>query len=317
MSPMRTQPLMQKSIFDVADWESDPEFGVFPQGARAKEAVFAPSLPPEPVLVPGKRYLFKRSKRSYPDQFWGEIIAYRIGCLLGVKVPPAFAAWNSKTGHCAALIEWFYNENTESFVMAGDFLQMMHKDFNRKLGTQHNFEDNMVLLRMFSIRRILIEPNWQQWWIDALLFDALTGNTDRHQDNWGFIFTRSEQTVSCRLAPLFDNGTSLGHERFPDRVNLWPKTSIDRYIGKGKHHLKWSMDDPVQGHFELLKRAVEEWPDTRDAVSAKLNFPPDELSDVTGDLLRLDAAIPLSQERYAFILRLLKERLALLKAMFL
>jgi hypothetical protein len=59
---MRTQPLVQKSIFDVADWESDAEFGVFPQGARAKDAVFAPSVPPEPVLVPGKRYLFKRSK---------------------------------------------------------------------------------------------------------------------------------------------------------------------------------------------------------------------------------------------------------------
>lgn len=314
---MRTQPLVQTAIFDVADWESDPEFGIFPQGARAKDAVFAPSLPLEAVLVPGKRYLFKRSKRSYPDQFWGEIIAYRIGCLLGVKVPPAFAAWNSKTRHCAALIEWFYNENTESFVMAGDLLQRMNKSFDRKLGTQHNFMDNLRLLRLLSIWRVLIEPDWRQWWIDALLFDTLIGNTDRHQDNWGFIYPRSEQTVSCRLGPLFDNGTSLGHERFPDRVNLWPKTSIDRYIGKGKHHLKWSMDDPVQGHFDLLKRAVEEWPDTRDAVCAKLNFPAGDLSDVTADLLRLNAAIPLSQDRYAFILRLLTERLALLKAMFL
>jgi len=314
---MRTQPLVQTAIFDVADWESDPEFGIFPQGARAKDAVFAPLPPPEAVLVPGKRYLFKRSKRSYPDQFWGEIIAYRIGCLLGVKVPPVFAAWNSKTGHCAALIEWFYNENTESFVMAGDFLQMMHKDFDRKLGTQHNFEDNMVLLRMFSIRKILIEPNWRQWWIDALLFDTLIGNTDRHQDNWGFIFTRSEQNVSCRLAPLFDNGTSLGHERFPAFIARWTQGDFGRYIAKGKHHLRWSLDDPVQDHFELLKRVVDEWPDTRDAVCARLNFPAGDLSDVTADLLRLDAAIPLSQDRYAFILRLLTERLALLKAMFL
>jgi len=77
------------------------------------------------------------------------------------------------------------------------------------------------------------------------------------------------------------------------------------------------MNDPVQGHFDLLKRTVEEWPDTRDAVCAKLNFPAGDLSDVTADLLRLDAAIPLSHDRYAFILRLLTERLALLKAIFL
>lgn len=314
---MRTQPLIQTAIFDVADWESDPEFGVFPQGARAKDAVFAPIQPPEAVLVPGKRYLFKRSKRSYPDQFWGEIIAYRIGCLLGVNVTPAFAAWNSETGHCAALIEWFYEEHTESFVMAGDFLQMMHKGFDRKLGTQHNFMHNLRLLRMLSIRRILVEPHWRQWWIDALLFDTLIGNTDRHQDNWGFIFTRSEQNVSCKLPPLFDNGTSLGHERFTDRTNQWTQAVFDRYIAKGKHHLKWSLDDPVQGHFDLLQRAVDEWPDTLDAVRAKLNFPSETLSEVTGDLPELNAAIPLSKERYAFILRLLNERLALLKAMFL
>lgn len=99
---MRIQPLVQATAFDVADWEVDAEFGVFPQGARAKDAVFAPAIPPEAVLVGEKRYLFKRSKRSYPDQFWGEVIAYRVGCLMGLEVPPAFAAFNSRTGHSAA-----------------------------------------------------------------------------------------------------------------------------------------------------------------------------------------------------------------------
>ena len=83
MKLMATTALVQTAVFDVARWEQDAEFGVFPQGARAKDAVFAPLLPSEPVLVGGKRYLFKRSKRSYPDQFWGEVIAYRVGCLLG------------------------------------------------------------------------------------------------------------------------------------------------------------------------------------------------------------------------------------------
>jgi len=304
-------------MFDVADWESDQEFGVFPQGARAKDAVFAPDKPSDTVIVAGKRYLFKRSKRSYPDQFWGEVIAYRVGCLLGVTVPPAFAAWNSKTEHCGALIEWFYNDNIESFVMAGDFLQKMNKDFDRKCGAHHNFMDNMLLLRALSIQRILIEPHWRRWWIDALLFDALIGNTDRHQDNWGFIFRRADHKITYRLAPLFDNGTSLGHERFTGRINQWIKADYDRYIAKGKHHLKWSLRDPVQGHFDLLRRAVDEWPDTQDAVRAKLDFSSDALSDVTKDLLQLTATIPLSNERHEFILHLLNERLALLKAMFL
>lgn len=232
---MRIPPLIQTAVFDVADWEVDAEFGVFPQGARAKDAVFAPNQPPESVITPGRRYLFKRSKKSYPDQFWGEVVAYRVGCLLGVQVPPAFAAWNSQTGHCAALIEWFY-DGSEAFVMAGDFLQKIQSDFDRNRGTQHNLLDNMRLLRMLAIPKVL-EPGWRQWWVDALLFDALIGNTDRHQDNWGLIFYRAGQETRCRLAPLFDNGTSLGHERFTSHVGDWNDGNYGRYIANGTHHV--------------------------------------------------------------------------------
>jgi hypothetical protein len=130
---MKLQALVQQRAFDVAGWEMDAEFGVFPQGARAKEAVFAPVPSPDAVIVGGKRYLFKRSKRSFSDPFWGELIAYRVGCLMGLQVPPAFAAFNSRTGHCAALIEWFYRDGAEMFVLGGDFMQMLRPDFDRAI----------------------------------------------------------------------------------------------------------------------------------------------------------------------------------------
>lgn len=199
--------------------------------------------------------------------------------------------------------------------MAGDFLQKIHKDFDRKQGKQHNLLDNMHLLRTFAISKLL-EPGWRQWWIDALLFDALIGNTDRHQDNWGFIFRRTEQDAPCRLAPLFDNGTSLGHERFTDRVDRWTEADYDRYVSKGTHQLKWSLSDPVQGHISLLQRALDEWPDTRKVAGARLNFSFDELSDAVADLARLAAVTPLTSERFEFMLRLLACRLELLRALF-
>ena len=181
---MRLHPLRQTLIIDVVDWEIDAEFGVYPQGARAKDALFAPrdALPDE--LTPDRRYLFKRSRKNYPDQFWCEVVAYRIGCLLGVEVPPAFAAWNSATGLCAALIEWFYVDGESLLVHAGDFLLKVQPDFDRKQGTRHNLHHNSVLTRTLS-QKGRLQPEWRQWWVDALLFDALIGNTDRHQDNWG------------------------------------------------------------------------------------------------------------------------------------
>lgn len=310
---MRISPKIQTAAFDVAEWEEDSEFGIFPQGARAKDAVFAPDSPPEPVIKPGRRYLFKRSRERYPDQFWGEVVAYRIGCLLGVTVPPAFAAWNSKTQICASLIEWFYVDGMEAFISGGDLISYVRPDFDRKSGEQHNMKDNIVLMRMFYQTKSFY-VNWRQWWVDALLFDALIGNTDRHQDNWGLLFGSN----GIRLSPLFDNGTALGHEMFCARVKQWHDQELDRYIGKGFHHLRRSLDDtvPIRGHLDLLQWALAEWPETYQTAGQRLNFSATDLSDAVSDLMALDVPVRFSPERCAFILRLLKRRHERLKSIF-
>lgn len=318
----RLPPLVQAAAFDVADWDVDAEFGVFPQGARAKDAVFAPALPPDLVLVSGKRYLFKRSKRSYPDQFWGEVIAYRVGCLMGLEVPPAFAAFNSRTGYSAALIEWFYVDGVELFMLGGDFMQMICKEFDRNKGTQHNLQDVELLMRLL-VRTKALNQNWRQWWVEGLLFDALIGNSDRHQDNWGLIFDavgrEPPNMPSCRLAPLFDNGTSLGHERFPERVNGWTDLRLDQYIQKGTHHIKSSLETErcVQGHFALLRYLLNDWaPYTDlDLLRERIDFSQEDLISYTADLVRLPVPVPMTTERMQFAIRLLLRRQALLRAL--
>lgn len=306
----------QAAAFDVAAWERD-EFEIFPQGARAKSALKTPHQPPDAVLRGSWRYLFKRSKRSYPDQFWGEVVAYRLGCLLGIRVPPAFAAFDSETGISGALIEWFYDENRESFILAGDFLQKLKPDFEREKGSDHNMRGNIVLLsalaRSNKGTRSSFRDDWRQWWVDTLLFDALIGNTDRHQDNWGFIFGDG----SIRLSPAFDNGTSLGSERFESRVSSWSEEQVDRYIAKGTHHVRWSRDNGelTRSHFEVLQLALEKWPQTRDLARHRLNFPRRMLPESISDLTELDLPIPLSKGRFDFIVRLLTRRHELLQAL--
>lgn len=316
---MTIQPLIQTTAFNVAEWETDAKFGVFPQGARAKDAVFAPARPPEPVLVGGKRYLFKRSKRSYPDQFWGEVIAYRVGCLMGLGVPPAFAAFNSSTGHSAALIEWFYRDGAELFVHGGDFMQRIRPDFERDRGTKHNLQDVERLMRGLVNPKALTQ-NWRQWWVEALLFDAPIGNSDRHQDNWGLIFDapghKPIERPACRLAPLFDDGTSLGHERFPDRVAGWTDARLDQYIERGTHHIKSSIEiGHVQGHLALLSHVLQHWEKHMDLnlLRSRIDFHPRDLILCMADLVNLAVPLPLSTERMRFVCCLLIRRHALLR----
>ena len=99
-------------------------------------------------------------------QFWGDVIAYRVGCLLGLEVPPAFAAFNSSTGISAVLIEWFYRDGAELFALGGDFMQMLRERFDRDRGTQHNLQDVERLMRAM-VQTGALSQNWRQWWVEA------------------------------------------------------------------------------------------------------------------------------------------------------
>lgn len=83
---------------DVNFWRQDPlNDGIYPEGARDKEVYFSPKNMQSKLLKADWRYLFKlpRSANWCPWQFWVEIIAYRLGSLVGVNVPPAHVAFNN------------------------------------------------------------------------------------------------------------------------------------------------------------------------------------------------------------------------------
>lgn len=73
----------------IDEWQRDDTYeGVYPSGARVKDAYFSPQTPEHTCIRPNWRYLFKLSRNHFPWQFWCEIIAYRLGRVIGVDVPP-------------------------------------------------------------------------------------------------------------------------------------------------------------------------------------------------------------------------------------
>jgi hypothetical protein len=316
---MPIDPLIQAAPIDVVAWSLDDRFGIYPEGKRAKEARFAPAQSAEGILIAGRRYLFKRSRRAYAEQFWAEVVSYRIGCLLDYDVPPSFAAWNSETGICGALIEWFFVDGHEVAVSGGDFLQRIQPGFDRRRGTMHNLHDNERLMRALS-HDGKFRTDWRAWWTGALLFDALIGNTDRHQDNWSVVFELADgAAAAARLSPYFDNGTSLGSELETARVALWTADDLNRHIARGKHHVRWRFPAPDHEllrlpHLDLLMRAVGQWPQTREALRSKiLPLTIAHIRDALSDLPRMVLPVPLTENRLNLILRLLARSLELLQ----
>ena len=295
---------------DVASWHADEEFSVYPEGARDKSLFYSPTPVPLAFLVSNHRYLFKHAFNRYPDQFWAEIIAYRIGCLLGVGVPPAFVSWDSGTGVCGALIEWFLDfpgEPQERYTAGGDIMTSMIRGYDRKKGRQHNFQAIERYLTLLEKNGVL-KRDWLTWWCDTLIFDALIGNTDRHQDNWGLLWTTDGP---ARMAPVFDNGTSLGNEIFPEKMaGFADARRLNRYVGRGTHHMRWHIADeqPAQ-HIVLVQRFLEYAPGLREHVKSRLSgFDTVAMRAMITGMTEFQIPIPLSPTRAEFVCRLTEAR---------
>ncbi len=315
---MRARILHTQAI-EVSNWQIDDEFGgTYPEGARSKDALFPPEELGLAFIIPARRYLFKRAmdRPNYPDQFWAEIVTYHAGCLLGVEVPPAFAAHNQKDGTCGALIEWFYDDGSALYVPGGDYMLKIMPDFDRKKGKQHNFHSIKVLCRAFSSMGSFTE-NWMQYWGEVFLFDALIGNTDRHQDNWGVLFYYNQENQAvCKFSPLFDNGTSMGHERFPNRLIKWNTDEYLKYINKGKHHVKLDKTSPKgAGHFELVTLLANGNADLKIHLYHMINaFSLEALRHTLTSLENIELPIKLSRERSNLYYELIALRRSILLA---
>lgn len=303
-------PVIQPSVIDVSDWPEDPEHPRYPEGAREKSALFPPDSVPFDFIKPARRYLFKLSDPRYPEQFWAETIAYVVGCLLDVEVPPAYIAVHSERAVCGALIEWFFIDGEQSFIAGGNRLQRLVPDYDRKRGTQHSFQ--LVQRACIRASRDGLIDDWLIYWGRAFLFDALIGNTDRHQDNWGFLsWTLADGLTSReRLAPLFDNGTSLGMERHLQHVGEWDDNRCAAYLLKGRHHMKLNTDDQARcQHVDMVRYMIEAHPTVKTPLQTTMAlFSIQELEQRLAELCRLELSVKLTEARIGFILKLVNLR---------
>ncbi len=303
-------------IVDTSNWVADAIS--YEEGAREKSTVFAPPVPQFDFLIPNHRYLSKKSNARAPVQFWMEIVAYRFGCLVDVPVPPAFVSVDSD-GECRALSEWFYRDGAvlSRYTPGYNLLKGFDPEMDKRKGLRHSIEaidqvtnslsSNLRIIkerfgrnyfyrlveRLLGIEIIstLAGENISSDFLRIFVFDALTGNTDRHHENWGIVFdvmksSRGSPSPLVRLSPAFDNGTSLGYN-FPDEKlgsYLSAPGWFEKYAEKGIHHLRKSPNGEQFGHAELVEFLLGRAPDQLDLVNAIISFEMEELRDILGEL---------------------------------
>lgn len=315
-------------VIDIADWYIYRDYEVFPEGARDKSLRVCPDPAPFDFCLPRHRYLFKEAIKSaqhpgkprHPDQYWAELIAFRIGRLMGLTLPPVFVAIDSTRDEPGTLNEWFMGypgAGDERHFPGGDYMQRRIPGYDREKGKEHNLTTIIELSRILERGRWL-SHDWQRYWGLCLCFDALIGNTDRHQENWGLIW--SEEGPTARFTPYFDNGTSLGHELLPQKMQRMmrdPK-ELAGYLRRGKHQMRWSRHDrrrlPLIGGVADYCR---HFPHIRPILIERLQgWCEDALREMLYRLTQFDLPHPLTSQRAEFIAFLtLTRRARLLRAL--
>jgi hypothetical protein len=306
-------------IVEIHRWTDKVEAEPYPEASRPKNLVYSPSSVPFDFLLPNYAYLFKWPLKRAPQEYFAEIIAYKIGAQMGLDVPHTFLAVNQKSPEktvTGIISQWFYDfhnrEGLYAYISGGDYLTRAIKDYDRKVGTQH---DITSILTFCSALEDISERNGYELIkspykhiVQMFTLDTLIGNSDRHQDNWGAVWNYENRTVG--FAPAFDNGSSLGFEIRENklhhtRFDNW----IDRYASRGCHHIRTNLTGNKRfKHFELIKFLCDNVPGAKQIIQESLDFDFNELYKYISSLCRFDVESPLSEERAEFIVSLIKYR---------
>ena len=323
--------------YDVSQWGDSSGQGS--PGTREKDILVDPDT--------GKIYFLKFSLfkpgRDYKTEYWSEIIAYAIGKYLGFNILEYNLAEKNERFGCIS--ENMVDTESEQLIEGYSILSSCNPAYDpndKNMRHMYTFSFVCEALKKYGYSRFI--PDF----IEILIFDAIIGNSDRHQGNWGFIHKRDvssnenskslksvlkslrkrkkEDVSKDRISPIYDSGCCLGRE-FSDEVlaqKLKEPESFDSFIRGSKAELRCD-DTPKKKvtHFELLKYIMDSDQSYKTIIENKINeicgiFDDKQLKNI---IENIEAEIPekvksrckMSDERKQFIIKVITTRIKKLK----
>ncbi len=179
-------------VYDVKEWQELTWFNS--GGTRAKRILQSND---------GMEWYFKSSERKpaingkpekyYKYEFWSEIIAYQLGCFYDLNILRYDVGFYNDQIGC--LSRKMVDSEREQLVEIGRFMTIQNPQFvpdNYALRKEYSYQLLKETLQSFHLN------SYTNLFLKTILFDAIIGNTDRHQENWAFICNSSLDSEKIR-----------------------------------------------------------------------------------------------------------------------
>lgn len=200
---------------------------------------------------------------SYTNSCFSEHIASSIFNLIGIKTHETLLGTFKVGGRekivCAC--RDFTADGKKFFDFCSIKNTILESDSN---GMRTKFEDilDTIEKQQYVSPGVLEKHFW-----DVFVADALFGNFDRHNGNWGFLF--DEGTGETSLAPIYDGGSCLlpqadekimnevltNEDALHSRIYQYP-TSVIKQNGRKINYRDFLMSTEYEGCNEAVKRIV-------------------------------------------------------------
>jgi hypothetical protein len=168
-------------IINISEWNIKEWLGT--KGTREK---FICESPLDETVYYFKQSLFKENK-DYKYEFWSEIIASKLGQVLGLNLLDYNVGIYQDIIGC--LCQSMLNDNAQN-----QYYEELREGVNYLAAIYPEFlSEDKEVIKLYSfqlIEKALKDNNLEKFIphiLDIIIFDSIIGNQDRHQENWGTI----------------------------------------------------------------------------------------------------------------------------------
>lgn len=326
--------------YDVSKWE---EYNASTKGTRDKVVLLNPDTDIRYFL----KYSMDKPGRQYTTEYWSEIIASEIGRSLGFNMLEYdFALRNGRAG---CISKSMIDTDKEELLEGHSILTAYDNTYNpenKESYSKYTFSFICNALKAYKVDRFI--PDF----VRILIFDAIIGNSDRHQSNWGLIkasikisFEIKDGSILLkifgflkrksrkekpdfeyyRMAPIYDSGCCLGREFDEHQIidRMKDQNRFDSFVRKGQAEIRWDQSKKKISHYELLREVKSSDVGLNKFIDDEIKhlLKEYEKQDLAKIVMNIDSSLPdeirlqygLSDNRKKFIIKVLEMRIESLK----